>query len=260
MGALNGLAVLVTRPAAQNASLMARLRDNGADAVALPLLAINPLTDAACQARIAEQLDHLSEQDFAVFISQNAAEQALSVMQLRAQAWPAAVQVFAVGSTTAAYLAQHGIVATVPLRMDSEGLLALPVLQQVNGLRGIVFRGLGGRENLATVLRERGATVEYCELYQRALPEAASSQWQAWRQRRWQGKTLICINSVESLKHLLSVAANDDSPITGDNVALLVPSVRVAHAAAQQGFMQIITAPDARDDSMINTILHWYTS
>ena len=60
----------------------------------------------------------------------------------------------------------HVIVPTE--RFDSEGLLALPELQNVAGMRVMIFRGDGGRELLGDTLKARGATVEYVTCYLRS--------------------------------------------------------------------------------------------
>ena len=69
-------------------------------------------------------------------------------------------------------LARHGIhdVISPPLRFDSEALLELPQLTDVNGRRVIIFRGDGGRELLGETLAARGASVEYVSCYRRGRP------------------------------------------------------------------------------------------
>lgn len=254
---LAGLAVVVTRPTRQNDALVLQLQQLGADVAAIPLLAIEPLADPDSQARTDHCLAQLATCQFAIFISQNAAEQTLLALAQRGLHWPANLPAFAVGSATAAMLQQHGIPACSPARMDSEGLLALPALQQVAGQQGVIFRGQGGRETLAQTLRDRGAIVNYCELYRRRLPAAAAGQWTAWLATAGQRAALVCINSSESLRHLLAI---DNSVATRDNLTLLVPGERVAGAAAAAGFAQVCTAQDATDSSTIATALHWYLS
>ncbi|HQQ61937.1 MAG TPA: uroporphyrinogen-III synthase [Pseudomonadales bacterium] len=262
MGQLEGLQVVVTRPAPSAETLVQRFGSCGADAVAIPLLAIETLVEPTSCDRIERLLDDLPACDFAIFISQHAAEQAMLALQVRKQAWPSQVKAFAVGKSTGACLQQHGIATAVPEQMDSEGLLALPGLQAVNGQRGIIFRGVGGRETLAQALRGRGATVDYCELYQRTLPVEAAQQWRQWDSDQQAAEKLVCINSVETLDNLLAIMqhAVDCQPTNRDNLTLLVPGERVARAASQRGFSHVVVAQDALDDTVIAAAIHWYTN
>ena len=50
---------------------------------------------------------------------------------------------------------------------NSEGLLAHPLLQNVSAKNITIFRGIDGCNLLAKTLCERGAQVEYAEVYQR---------------------------------------------------------------------------------------------
>ena len=249
---LAGFTVVVTRPARQNDALVQQLHTRGANVVAIPLLAIDPLDAPAQRQKIDTQLRDLQHCQLAIFISQNAAEQALQALAERQLTWSTSIQTFAIGSATTAFLAEHGISATSPEPMNSEGLLALPALQQVNGQRCLVFRGLGGRETLAHTLRERGATVEYCELYRRQLPAEAAAQWTNWISGSQNRTALICINSIETLKHLQLV---DPAASLHDNLTLIVPGERVTRAATAAGFKNIVTANDATDNTMLHTII-----
>lgn len=253
---LAGLHVVVTRPAEQGDVLVQGLREQGALVAAIPLLAIEPLAEPQRQARITAQLDCLSAGDIAIFISQNAASQLLQALARRQRAWPAGVDAYAVGSATAALLRANGMLVTSPARMDSEGLLALPGLQQVAGRHCLIIRGEGGRETLAGALRERGAVVEYCELYRRTLPTDAARAWAGWLGQLANRPALLCINSTETLKHLLTV---DNLAAARDNLTLLVPGDRVARAAVAAGFARVLTARDATDSSMLDTAINGYT-
>lgn len=253
---LAGLAVAVTRPARQNDALLQAFQGAGATATAIPLLSIDPLSAPADRARIAGQLMQLAQCDFGIVISQNAAVQALQALATQGLSWPASVPAYAVGSATAQLLRQHGIPCTSPERMDSEGLLALPALQGVARQRALIFRGCGGRETLAQVLRERGASVDYCELYHRRLPDSAAAAWAAWLHTLGEQPALVCINSRDTLDHLQVV---DPGAASRHNLTLLVPGERVARAAAQAGFPQVLVAPDATDASTLDTAIRWYS-
>lgn len=251
---LAGFAVAVTRPARQNDALVQQLRAAGADVAAVPLLAIEPLRAPAQRQKIDAQLRQLSDCQFAIFISQNAAEQLLLALAEHTLCWPATIQTFAIGSATAAFLAGHGIVAASPQRMDSEGLLALPALQDIAGQRGVIFRGTRGRETLAQTLRERGALVDYCELYSRQLPDFAARLWTDWLDSLQNRPALVCINSIETLGNLQAV---DPCATSRDNLTLLVPGERVASAVSAAGFPRVCTASDATDAAMLSSaILH----
>lgn len=251
---LAGLAIAITRPQRQNDALIEQLRARGADATAIPLLSIEPLTDPAQRQHIVHCLQTLPQYYAAIFVSQNAAEQMLAALADHQLPWPTALHTIAVGSATAQYLADHGIVATSPTRMDSEGMLALPVLQTVQDQRCLIIRGAGGRTTLANTLRARGANVDFCELYRRTLPTAAAASWQQWIDCQ-HARALVCINSVESLQHLLQIDAQ--APTRG-NLTLIVPGARVARHAQEAGFVQLHTADNATDASMLQAITHWY--
>ena len=70
------------------------------------------------------------------------------------------MRVFAVGSATAAWLADIGISAATPPVAGSEGLLALPEFADVFGTDVLIVAGVGGRNVLARGLVDRGARVE----------------------------------------------------------------------------------------------------
>lgn len=251
-GALAGLSVAVTRPAPQGDALVAQLRAYGAVATAIPLLAIEPLEEDAAQEKVRLCLQSLATIDVAIFVSRNAAEQLLQALATHAATWPPSITTIAVGSPTAQFLNAHGIAAISPARMDSEGMLALPALHAAQGKRCVIFRGQGGRETTAQTLRARGATVDYCELYRRVLPPAAEAAWAQWISDdvvpRW-----ACINSVETLNHLLAV---DSRAATRANLALVVPGARVTEHARRAGFLHVHTALDATDQQMFQTIIH----
>ena len=74
----------------------------------------------------------------------------------------------AVGSGTGKALTRAGIAGVVtPTRMDSEGLLALPCLQDLVGQTVALVTAPQGRDLLANTLRERGAKLLRADVYAR---------------------------------------------------------------------------------------------
>jgi len=166
---LQGLRVLVTRPAAQAASLMATLQQAGARPHLFPLLEI----DAVSSPPLQQQLKRLAQFDIALFISPNAVNYALDALGGQA-ALPADLQLATVGKGSARALRERtGRDADIcpDAGFDSEALLAHPALQQLSGKQVLIFRGQGGRETLAEGLRQRGAEVSYAEVYRRRCPQ-----------------------------------------------------------------------------------------
>lgn len=224
MGALTGLHVLNTRPAGQGESLESALREAGARVSRLPLIDIVPLPLTQEDERRLLDLDRF---DGVFFVSANAARRGLDAVAGSWPQWPYRLPVYAVGRGTAAALAQEGLTVILPDRADSEGLLALPALQDIAGQRFLVFRGQGGRELLRETLQARGAEVTVIELYRRELPVEALHQWHSLSAT---DVGVVILTSPDALRHWLQVAGHD-----AQRLHWLVVSPRMEEAARQAG-------------------------
>lgn len=167
MSPLDGRSIVITRPARQAAALARLIEGAGGRALRYPAIEIQATGGPALDAAIAA----LAAFDVAIFISRNAVEHGLSRVHAH-RAWPAGLAIAAVGSGTRRALEAEGMADVISPEgpADSEALLGLPRLKTVAGSRIVIFRGEGGRELLASTLRERGATVEYAECYRRVRP------------------------------------------------------------------------------------------
>ncbi len=165
--------VLVTRPEPQAAEWVARLRDEGIAAVALPLICIGPAADA-------EAVQHawaaLGAQRLVVFVSPNAAERFMAARPQDA-AWPAGVQAGSPGPGTTQTLRRCGVPgeqivepAAGSAQFDSEALWMQLQLSDWHGAQVLIVRGDGGREWLADTLRAHGAQVALLAAYRRSAP------------------------------------------------------------------------------------------
>jgi uroporphyrinogen-III synthase len=246
---LAGLRVLVTRPRHQNEKLCELIRAAGGTPVVFPLLEIAPPHDVA---QLDQVLDTLPQTDMAIFISANAVAFGLARVHARLGALPAQVRLAAIGQASAQALATEGLTdVLVPAeRFDSEALLALPALQRVTGRRVVIFRGAGGREQLAATLRERGAQVVYAECYRRVRPTDGAPALRALLARH--AIDIIVLTSGEALATLHDWLGTALAPLP-----LLVVSARIADAARAAGARQVQVAEAASDAALIAALRAW---
>ena len=142
-------------------------------------------------------------------------------------------------------------------RFDSEGLLALPELQNVAGWRVMIFRGDGGRELLGDTLKARGATVEYAICYQRSKPQQDAGALLA------AVPDAITVTSSEALGYLWQMLNACPEPSRSGSARaalrdtpLFVPHARIAELAREQGWLQVqLTA--SGDDGLLSALITW---
>lgn len=250
-GPLAGIGVVITRPVRQAATFAERLAVLGGEPIICPAMIIAP---AANDAGFQDVLRRLGEFDYALFVSANAAEAVIALHP----AWPAALTAIAVGPTTADALISGGIanVLTPPLHFDSEGVLALPALQHVEGRRFVLFRGAGaggetGRETMRETLEARGAFVLPIVCYRRMRPTTgAAALLDAWRA----GKVdAVVVTSTEVLDNFLDMVGDAGRALLTDT-PLFVPHPRIAAHAALRGLKKVVTT-DATDAGLLAGLL-----
>jgi uroporphyrinogen-III synthase len=244
---LAGLGILITRPALQAASFAEKIAALGGVPIAFPAIVILPPTDPAPLARVHERL---SSFDAAIFVSANAVVYGAP----ESSRWPKHLVAFAPGPGTAEALAASGIeAARIPATtFDSEGLLELPELQELDGKRILILRGEGGRDHLGGALSARGAIVLHVACYRRSKPESShDGLLEAFAEGRIDAVT---ITSTEGLDNLWSLA----DPKTRDRwraVQTFVPHPRIAARAKELGLVVVETA--GSDAGLIAGLLEW---
>jgi uroporphyrinogen-III synthase len=246
-GELQGLRVLVTRPADQARRLCKAIDAGGGEAYCLPAIEIRDPVDSY---HLEAVVDALATYDLGIFISVNAVTRGLDYIMDRGD-WPANVSIATVGASSAEALAAYGLTADlVPEHVfNSEALLELDELQDMSGQRVVIFRGNGGRELLRDTLLARGAEVDYVEVYRRVCPLVDARDILHY----WQPGTLdiITITSNEALQNLFDMAGVQGQPLLR-KLPLLVASTRQAALAKQLGFMQQpLVAEHASDEAIV---------
>lgn len=233
--------VISLRPRGEHAALRRAAARRGAGLIALSPWALRDRDDDATRAALRTAL----AAPRVVVTSPAAVRAAARLQPLRArpgQAW------FAVGAGSAAALRRAGIQEVfAPTRMDSEGLLALPGLQQRDGSTLGLVTAPGGRGALTPALQARGARVLRADVYER-VPVAPSPRAVA----ALQGLTLPAVLALSSFDALQRVLAS----LPADAVARLraatvvAASERLAGLARAHGFtgeILIAGGPRPRD-------------
>lgn len=156
--------VFLTRPQGENEQLTNKLDPSLFNVLERPLI---ELLDVKPDSVIREVAMNLDQWDLIVFVSKSAVRSGMPILDIYWPQWPQYLKWLAVGEGTAALLKDWQVAAVFPEKAGSEGLLALEALQAVNNRKVLIVRGSGGRELLATTLKQRGAEVDYWEVYRR---------------------------------------------------------------------------------------------
>lgn len=160
--------ILITRPEGQQHTLIEALRHHHWQCFHQPLLAINPIEPQASGYHdVKNSIMNLDQYDIIITVTSNASTLAYEWIDQYWPQLPVHPIWFAVGNSSAQPLLKLGMNITSPAEKHSEGLLALPELQNIEGKNVLILRGKGGRELIAQTLSQRGANVRYAELYQR---------------------------------------------------------------------------------------------
>ncbi len=206
------------------------------------MLEIRPLVTDSLKSIVGR----LSGYDLAVFISRNAVEQGLACVH-SSGTWPANLAVAAIGTGTRRALEEEGMTGVVSPdgAPDSAALLAHPSLKDVLGKQIVIFRGVGGREQLASTLRSRGGTVDYAECYTRLRPDSDPQLLlDAWSR---QEVDAVTVSSAEGLANLDALVGGRGKSFLR-STPLFVPHPRVAEAARGIGVETVLETGPADAD------------
>ncbi len=241
--------VLVTRPKHQAETLCNMIEKQGWNAIRFPTLEIKSLNNK----KIQQQLNTLKQWKWLIFISANAVNFAIKANNGKIDKFKG-LSIAAVGKATEKALDRAGIPVDLLPETDfnSEGLLVTDEMNHIKGNTCLIVRGKGGREILASTLRDRGAKVEYMEVYQREMPVCSNS---TICEMLTQGKLdVITMTSGEALKNLIEMIGND-LRASLSAVPLIVISNRIKTLAEKQKFKHIVVAENPGETAIIETVM-----
>lgn len=224
---LKGAGIVITRPVEQAQKLSHLILAEGGTPISFPLIDIVPLEDYR---QFDDTIANLARYDWAIFISSNAVQNGMPRVLKRFHPLPTQLKFAAIGPVTASELTQMGVpkVLIPENRFDSESLLSLPEMQNMQHQRVMIFRGVGGREVLADSLTARGAKVTFAECYRRVNPQTNTEILEnLWRNKHCQA---IVVTSSEAMRHLLQMTDNGTNEWI-QRVQICVNHQRVAEEA-----------------------------
>jgi uroporphyrinogen-III synthase len=123
-------------------------------------------------------------------------------------------------------------------------------LQDVAGRHIVIVRGNGGRELIRETLEERGARVEYVEVYRRQIPNRNPANLIANWEQMVEAVTITSGQILENLFTLLSEEGGEALKST----PMVVVSERIAEQAAALGCQIVYLADSAMDKDLLTSL------
>jgi uroporphyrinogen-III synthase len=159
---MRGLKVLVTRPEPECSNLVQAVQAQGGEAYAFPCLE----SESADPGSMIEIIQKWQGNEILIFISPRSAL-FLTKLPMGYLNKIKSMTSIAMGKGTEAVLMAHHFknIITPKAGSDSEAILDLPVLQQVNAKTIILLKGQTGRELIFETLKSRDARVEKLIVY-----------------------------------------------------------------------------------------------
>jgi len=246
------LNVLITRPTEKSQALAKSL-------TAISIACVNqPLFDYQTKADYQTSSTLLTNKNIIIFVSVAAVEFANKTFSVQNWCYK---HIIAVGRATKGALIKLGINKVLcPEQENSEGLLALPVLNQNFCDEPItIVRGNGGREYLASYLGKQGAKVNYLESYQRVwrtFTEDIASQWCQQQINCIVVTSNAILEKLVQLTIVQSEQENDQQLTTywRNECLWIVASQRIANTAKRLGLANIIISDGASEKALTITL------
>lgn len=249
--------VLVTRPQPRADVFIEMLMSNGINARAFSTIEIQPVD---INEALESCLKSLNAYNLIVFISVNAVEQTLNLLQsLNLTTAGISAKIATIGKASLHAATQAGFNVTISPQSgyNSEALLATDELQaqQIEGQRCLIIKGVGGLENLADELIHRGAHIDLAEVYRRQKPVVDKNIRRQQLSENWDdfGINAITVTSNESLQNLYDMLElpGRSRVLSTD---LIVVSQRGVELANKLGFTSVSCAQSALNEHVLSAL------
>jgi len=233
--------------------------------IQLPLLSIVPNESPADAKRLKELL---SVSDLAVFVSPNAVECSMRLLQT---AWPKSIPIAVVGGGSLEALSHHGITAqdgyTIyapnnPSEWDSEGLWKILNQAQASwaGKKVLFLKGIGGRAWLGEQFLLQGAEIHSVATYKR-MPLADDSPAWLGLKKSHPSDSICVLTSSEAARYLAQYLQENTSWAEPwlNEAMMLCTHERIAQVCNELGFKNVDWCAPG-DDHLLVKIDQWHSN
>ena len=241
--------IIVTRPLTKIQNLCMQLEARQAKVVHFPVISISPIIELETAEKI---LQRIVNYNLVIFISVNAVNCCVSIAQ-QLNIGLAKCSMAAVGSATKLALESHGYKVDISpeQKFSSEALLEHTALQNISQQNILIVRGLGGREFLRQELEQRGAKVDYLEVYERKLPTSRNPIDLSTLSNN---DSRVLIYSAESAQNLWSLCTQDEQKWL-QSTTIVAASERIANNLSSARFTKRpIIAKNPSDEAMLQAL------
>lgn len=238
--------VLVTRPDERGEQLVEMLAQKQIFAIHQPLLKMENGEELPLLPTI---LSHLKAGDYVFAVSKNAIDFSANALSHTGFIWRDDLLYFAVGQRSANYFCS---IIERPVRYptiseNSEGLLALPEMNAVEGKKIVILRADSGREIFSETITARGAEVQAVTCYNRIkISDELNAKLELAKRA---GIDTIVVTSCEILQTLVEEINSEDCPWLF-SCRLIVVGKRVATIAQELGWDSRLIAISERADNV----------
>jgi len=233
--------ILNTRPALQSENLTRLLSDAGMQVYHLPVLAIQPTLFSS---------PNFTEIDYVIFLSANAVTHFFSHTS---SSELNSTRIIAIGSATQTALLHHGLKnILLPNIFNSEGILAMPCLQNISQKNICIISGENPKPLLTQMLLKRGATIKNIYCYKRICNQDISPD----ELKNLLNKNIdfIISTSVNSLQCLINLFERSHQLPWLCNKCFCLINQDMKTYALKHGISKIIIAENATDAAICDAI------
>lgn len=249
-GALAGRRVVTTRAPEQSQELVDRLRDAGAEALALPLVRFLEPEDATA---LDGEIDALEQFDWLVLTSANVVRFFLTRCR-KMDRWPRAgkPKIAVVGPATRAAVVAAGLDAALMPQAFHGAALAAELAPQMTGQRVLLPRSDRAAADLPAALRRAGAMVTEVVAYRTAAPESVDG---SIVERICRGEVdAVIFFSPSAVEEFVRVVGSEALGQIGARVTLTAVGPVTADAIRAAGVRSPVEAAAATSASVVETL------
>ncbi|HYZ85890.1 MAG TPA: uroporphyrinogen-III C-methyltransferase [Bryobacteraceae bacterium] len=246
---LFGQRIVVTRSASQAGELSSLLREQAADVVEVPVIALEPLDDYT---ELDAAIRALETYSWLIFTSTNAVEFFLARLKACGRDFRAIRGLLcAIGDATRRALEQAGLIVDLqPAEAVSESVVEAFAGHSLDGAKVLLPRASAAREVIPEALRAAGADVHVVDAYRNVIPPNA----EALAQEVFDGSPKpdwVIFTSSSTVKNLVALVGRDR--LEGVRVASIGPIT--SNTARMHGLAVEVEAAEATMRALVGGIV-----